>query len=137
MERELKGFIHPRPQNTAQRMAVKKFTDLPPVDVCYIGAVGFYQNLIQPNAIAFTTNLYKINRIIKEKEALDRTQSSGEEDEFMDKELVELKLHQYLNFKDVFLKAVSNILPLYQPYNYKIEIKLGKENTFNYSPFCQ
>jgi len=56
----------------------------------------------------------------------------------MDKELVELKLrHWYLEFKDVFLKAVSNILPPHRLYNYKIEIKLGKEDTLNYSPFCQ
>jgi len=32
----------------------------------------------------------------------------------MDEELVELKLrHQYLEFKDIFLKAVSDILLLY------------------------
>jgi len=53
----------------------------------------------------------------------------------MDKELMELKLHYwYPNFKDIFLKVVSDILLLYQPYNYKIEIELGKEDTFNYSP---
>jgi len=51
--------------------AVKKSTDLPPVDVCYISAVGFYRNLVQPNTIAFITSLYKIDWIIKEKEALD------------------------------------------------------------------
>jgi len=55
----------------------------------------------------------------------------------MDKELVELKLHhQYPDFKDVFLKAVSDTLLLYWLYNYKIEIKLGKEDTFNYSSIC-
>ena len=53
----------------------------------------------------------------------------------MDKELIELKLrYQYLKFKDVFLKAASNILLLYWIYNYKIKIKLSKENTVNYSP---
>jgi len=135
MEWELKGFINPRPQNTARRTTVKKPTDLPLVDVCCIGAVGFYRNLVQPDAIAFTTSLYKIDRIIKEKETLDRTQSSGKEDEFIDEELVELKLHhQYLDFKDVFSKAASDILPLHRPYDYKIKIELGKEDTLNYSP---
>jgi len=52
-------------------MTVKKPTDLPLVNVCYINAVRFYQNLTQPNTIAFITSLYKINQIIKEKEALD------------------------------------------------------------------
>jgi len=71
MERELKRFINPRPQNTAQRTTVKKSTDLPPVNIYYISAIGFYQNLVQPNTITFITNLYKINQIIKEKEALN------------------------------------------------------------------
>jgi len=113
---------------------VKKSMDLPPVNICCISAVGFYQNLVQPNAIAFITSLYKINWIIKEKEALDCIWFSGEENKFIDKELVELKLHHwYPDFKDVFLKAALDILPLYWPYNYKIEIKLDKEDTFNYS----
>jgi len=56
----------------------------------------------------------------------------------MDKELVKLKLrHRYLEFKDIFLKTVFNILPLYRLYNYKIEIKLSKENTLNYSLLYQ
>jgi len=53
----------------------------------------------------------------------------------MDKKLVELKLHyRYLDFKDVFLKVAFDILLLYRPYDYKIKIKLGKEDTLNYSP---
>ena len=70
MERELKRIIDPRPQNTARQPAVKKLTDLPPVNICYIGAVGFYWNLVQPNTVAFITSLYKINWLIEEKEAL-------------------------------------------------------------------
>ena len=45
--------------------------------------------------------------------------------------------YRYQKFKDAFLKAVFNILLLHQLYNYKIEIKLGKEDTFNYSPLHQ
>jgi len=56
----------------------------------------------------------------------------------MDEELVELKLyHRYLDFKDVFLKAISDILLPHWPYNYKIEIELSKEDTLNYSPLYQ
>ena len=36
-----------------------------------------------------------------------------------------------------FLKVVFNILPPYQPYDHKIEIKLGKEDIFSYSPLHQ
>jgi len=53
----------------------------------------------------------------------------------MDKELVKQKLpHQHWKFKDVFSKAVSDILPPYQPYNHKIKIKLDKEDILSYSP---
>jgi hypothetical protein len=51
-------------------MSVKKPIDLLPVNICCIGAVGFYYNLVQPNIIAFTTSLYKIDQIIEEKESL-------------------------------------------------------------------
>jgi len=51
-------------------MSIKKPINLPPVNICYISAIGFYQNLKRPNTIAFITSLYKINQIIKDKEAL-------------------------------------------------------------------
>ena len=61
MEHKLKKTINPIPQNIAQQTPVKKPTDLPPVNIYYIGAIGFYQNLVQPNTVTFTTSLYKIN----------------------------------------------------------------------------
>ncbi len=39
---ELKRIVNPRLQNTAQKMAVKKLTDLPPINIYYISAIGFY-----------------------------------------------------------------------------------------------
>jgi len=51
-------------------MSVKKPINLLPVNICCISAIGFYQNLKRPNTVAFTTSLYKINQIIKDKEAL-------------------------------------------------------------------
>ena len=62
--------MDPRPQNIARRLAVKKLINLPPVNIYYIGAIGFYWNLVQPDTVAFITSLYKIDRLIKEKEAL-------------------------------------------------------------------
>jgi len=70
MECKLKKTVNPKPQNTVWQTAIKKLMDLPPVDICYIGTVGFYQNLVQPDTIAFTTSLYKIDQMIKEKETL-------------------------------------------------------------------
>jgi hypothetical protein len=51
-------------------MFIKKPTDLLPVNICCISAIGFYYNLVQFNTIAFTTSLYEIDQIIKEKESL-------------------------------------------------------------------
>jgi hypothetical protein len=124
MEQELRKIANPRPQNTARQMAVRKPADLPPVDICCIGAVGFYRNLVQPDTIAFTTSLYEIDRILEEKES-----------ELTDEELVEQKLpHRYRKFEDVFSKAASDILPPHRPYDHKIEIESDKENALSYTP---
>jgi len=61
MECELKRMVNFRPQNIVWQMAVKKLMNLPSVNICYIGAVGFYWNLVQPDIIAFTTSLYEID----------------------------------------------------------------------------
>src|SRR6266702_3400627 len=136
IEDELKRIANPRPQIMTQKTAVKKFTDLPPINIYYISAIGFYQNLVQPNTIAFTTSLYKINKLIKEKEALAHNQFK--KIKFINKELVNQKLpHWYKEFKDIFSKAASNTLPFYWPYDHKIEIKPDKENTLGFSPLRQ
>ena len=59
-------------------MSVKKPINLLLVNIYYISAIGFYQNLRWPNTIAFITSLYKINQIIKDKEALAYNQLSRE-----------------------------------------------------------
>src|SRR6266702_3449561 len=92
MECKLKRIVNPRPQNTAQKTAIKKLTDLLPIDICYINAIGFYQNLVQPDTIAFITSLYKINKLIKEKEALAHSQLNKKENKFINEELVDWKL---------------------------------------------
>ena len=81
MEYKLKRIYKPQ--------TVKKLTDLLPINIYYINAVRFYQNLVQPNTIAFTTSLYKINKLIKEKEALAYDQLNRKETKFIDKELVD------------------------------------------------
>ena len=42
MEYKLKRIVNLRPQNTAQKTAVKKPINLLPVNICCIDAVGFY-----------------------------------------------------------------------------------------------
>ena len=138
MECELKRIVNPRPQNIVQKPAVKKLTDLPPIDIYYIGAVGFYQNLVQLNTVAFITSLYKIDKLIEEKETLVYNQPNGKDIEFINKELVDQKLpYWYKEFKDIFSKAVFNTFPPYWLYDHKIKIKPDKENTFGFSPLRQ
>jgi len=72
-------------------MSIKKPINLLPVNICYISTIGFYQNLKRPNTITFTTSLYKINQLIKDKEALAYNQLNRES-KLIDKELVEQKL---------------------------------------------
>src|SRR3954447_9090126 len=67
MEHELREQTTIPPLTTRQRL-VRRQTDLPLVDIYCISAVGFYQNLIQPSTKAFTTSLYKIDRMIEQKE---------------------------------------------------------------------
>ena len=84
--------MNPRLQNIAYKLAVKKLTDLPPINICYISAIGFYWNLVQFNTITFTTSLYEINKLIKEKEALAYNQFNKKEIKFINEELVDQKL---------------------------------------------
>ena len=42
MEHKLKKIVNPIPQIVAQQKSIKKPIDLLPVNVCCIGAIGFY-----------------------------------------------------------------------------------------------
>ena len=65
--------------------------------------------MVQSDIITFITSLYEIDQMIEEKEIL-----ALEEDKLINKKLVEQKLLcQHWKFKDVFSKAVSDILPPY------------------------
>ena len=127
MEKELKTINEPEPTKIDPAPKRTRHTDLPPVDICLLGLVGFYRNLTQPDAIAFTTSLYEIDQILASKEAETDPQ------ELTDEELVAQRLPLvYQDFADVFSKAVSDVLPPHRLYDYKIQLE--KENTLGYSP---
>jgi len=78
--------------------------DTPIVDIAAISAIGFHFNIYRKNNKVFTTSLYKINRIIAERE-------EGLVEE-TDKELVKRLLPTYLLcHRDAFLKAALDMLP--------------------------
>jgi hypothetical protein len=67
MEQELQGRT-PIPK-ALKHVLRKQDACLPPVDICFIGAVGFHRTLTKPDVQPFVTSLYEIDRIIEEKEA--------------------------------------------------------------------
>ena len=78
----------------------------PTIDIAAISAIAFYFNIYRKDNKVFIISLYKINRIINNREErLDKE---------TDEELVERLLFTiYINYKDVFLKAALDKLPPY------------------------
>jgi hypothetical protein len=101
------------------------------VDIAQISAIRFYFNIhLLDNEVFFTT-MYKINLLIKEREAL-----ATKDQKTVD--LIRTKLPAaYRDFIDVFSKADLDILPLYRPYDYKIylesDVLLGYSPLYNQS----
>jgi len=92
------------------RKSLKLYTPLllvnpPTVDIAVISAVVFYFNMYRKDNEVFIMSLYKINRIINNREErLDKE---------TDKELVKrLFFTIYIGYKDAFLKAaLDKLLP--------------------------
>jgi hypothetical protein len=102
--------------------------NLPPIDIAMIGAIGFHRNLKSKENTLFSTSLYEIDRILREK------QDPGTEE--TDDQLVERLLPaEYAEYKDVFSKAASDTLPPHRPYDHKIQLET--DNTLGYSPLYQ
>src|SRR5436190_24187761 len=82
-----------------RKITIKHLTNLPPVDIYCIGAVGFYRTLIKPDTKSFITSLYEIDWIIEEKEA-EAIQADSAREEFDNEKLINQKLpHQYHDLK--------------------------------------
>jgi len=91
METELRMRTNPqRAQRTPVRPAKQPANPLP-VDICCIGAIGFYRTLTKQDATPFITSLYEIDRIIEEKEA-EAIRNDAAQDELINEELVNQKL---------------------------------------------
>src|SRR5436190_5634475 len=59
MECKLQG--KPPAMLITRKITIKHLTNLPPVDIYCIGAVGFYRTLIKPDTESFITSLYEID----------------------------------------------------------------------------
>jgi hypothetical protein len=76
------------------------------VDIAAISAIVFHFNIYRKDNEVFTTSLYKINQIIN-----DREEEPAEETN--EKLIKRLLFTIYMNYKDIFLKAVLDKLPPY------------------------
>ena len=95
------------------------------IDIAVISAIGFYFNIYKKDNKVFITSLYKINRIISERE-----ETPAEE---TDEELVERLLPTiYARYKGAFSKAASDELPPHRIYDHKIQLEAN--NSLGYSP---
>ena len=83
------------------------------VDIAIISAIAFHFNIYRKDNKVFITSLYKINRIINEREE----ELAKETDEELIKRLLPTI---YASYKDIFLKVALDELPPYRIYNYKI-----------------
>jgi len=78
----------------------------PIVDIAVISAIAFYFNMYQKDNEVFITSLYKINRIINEREEKPIKKTN--------KELVKCLLPTvYTKYKDAFLRVALDKLPPY------------------------
>jgi hypothetical protein len=94
------------------------------VDIAGISGIGIHYNLQQSNNEAFTTSLYEIDSLLKQRgEPLLKVEA---EEPFV--------LNLYIKYINVFLKAASNILPPYWIYDYKIQLKKEVKGNLRYSP---
>jgi len=85
----------------------------PIIDITVISAIAFYFNIYRKDNKVFITSLYKINRIINNREEKPAKETN--------EELVKRLLFTiYIDYKNAFLKAALNKLPPHRTYNYKI-----------------
>jgi hypothetical protein len=61
MEQELQSFTDPVRSTKLRKRSASYPANLPRVDICAIGAVGFHRNVTKPGATVFVTSLYKID----------------------------------------------------------------------------
>src|SRR6266481_10212860 len=114
MRQELKGVMTTSLPRKPLRSYIPPLSRDPPiVDIAIISAIAFYFNIYRRDNKVFITSLYKINRIITEREEELAKETN--------KELVKRLLPTiYAGYKDTFLKAALDKLPPYRIYDYKI-----------------
>ena len=125
MEDSLAGVVRPKDIPYKKRPWVEKETVADPiVDIAGISGIGMHYNLRQSDNEAFTTSLYEIDSLLKQRgEPLSEVEA---EEPFVP--------DLYTKYADVFSKAASDILPPHRIYDHKIQLEKEVEGNLGYSP---
>jgi hypothetical protein len=95
-----------------------------------INATGFHQNLRKEGTVAFNTNLYKIDRLIEEKQPLTIVDNKINE-----QLITRLLSKEYEDLRKAFSKVELNTLTPHRLYDHRIELKT--KNTLKYNSLRQ
>ena len=86
------------------------------IDICGISAIAFRSNLQRRENTFFTTSLYEINCILKERQAGEASKQSEQDRQPKESELQQLRRllpRVYRDYTNVFSKEASDQLPLH------------------------
>ncbi len=143
MEQELKSLQPFNPANGLNApLGLRPTRDFqrPTIDICQITANAFHLNLKKKDNEFFTTSLYEIDRLLKERqETEDPERVRGPlEQRLNETELQWLRRilpREFRDYADVFSKEASNVLPLHCPYDHKIVLtEPNGEQQLGFSP---
>ena len=95
------------------------------IDICGISAIAFRSNLQRKENTFFTTSLYEINCILKERQAEEASERSEQDRQPEESELQWLRRllpREYRDYVDVSSKEASDQLPPHRSYDHKIRL---------------
>src|SRR6266536_213282 len=132
MKDELAGIVWPKliPYQKKPYQPSKAQTKEHMVDITAISALGIHYNLRTDKNEAFSTSLYEIDYILKERQEVELCDI--EETEDWEEALKKVLREQFWNFTRAFLTEESDKLPPHRLYDHKIVLE--GDNTLGYSP---
>ena len=116
MGRELQQLEDPQQQEKKKHDPQAPKKDLLQIDIALIGAAAFHRHTQKRDTEVFITSLHEIDRMIEEKQG---GISKDPEEELIAQTLPAC----YSEYKDVFSKVASDMLPPRRPIDYKIELE--------------
>src|SRR6266487_6612701 len=102
------------------------------VNIATISALGMHYNLRTDENEAFSISLYKIDRILQERQEVELCDIEEDETKDWEEALKKVLPEQFWNFTRAFSTEESDKLPPHRSYDHKIVLE--GDNTLGYSP---